>query len=351
MTRTTEPNMRALQLVAWGKPPELREVPIPTPGPGEVVLAIAGAGACHSDLHLMEWPAGMLSWPLPFTLGHENAGRVARLGAGVTGLREGDAVLVYGPWGCGACRACRLGRENYCERASTIAAAGGGLGRDGGMADYMLVPSARHLVPLGALDPVSAAPIADAALTPYHAIASVREALYPGSTAVVIGCGGLGQMAIQLLAATTAATIVAVDRDHAKLERARALGAHAAIPVGDDAVAAVRRELGGGAAVVLDMVGSDATLALGAKVLRERGHLVLVGLAGGTLPVSFFGLPYGASIATSYWGTVTELYELVALARSGAIHLDVERFALADALGAYTRLREGRVAGRAVVVP
>ena len=334
--------MKALRLTSWGKRAELCDVPKPQPGPGQVLIEIAGAGACHSDLHLMDWPEGTLPWKVPFTLGHENAGRVAELGAGVTGFKVGQSVLVYGPWGCGVCRECRLGRENYCENAASISGSGGGLGIDGGMAEYMLVPSARLLIPLGALDPVEAAPLADAALTPYHAIQSVRDRLQPGSTAIVIGIGGLGQMAVQLLKATTGAKIVAVDQDDKKLEIAKSLGA--------DVIARTTDKLAG-ADVVLDNVGSDATLALGAKALKMRGKLVLIGLAGGGYPVNFFSVPYGASVSTSYWGTATELMELVALAQQKKIRMDVTRFPLARALDAYDQLRRGEIRGRAVVTP
>lgn len=344
--------MKAFQLVSWGKPAELRETSIPQPGPGEVLIKVAGAGACHSDLHLMDWPEGKLPWKVPFTLGHENAGWVHAVGAGVTSFSIGDAVLVYGPWGCGACRTCRLGRENYCERAASIPASGGGLGVDGGIAEYMLVPSTRLLIPIGDLDPVQAAPLADAALTPYHAIAKSRDKLHPGSTAVVIGIGGLGQMGVQLLKATTAARVIAVDTDDKKLEAARRFGADVVIRSDDKAIAAIRAETGGiGADVVLDMVGADATLAIAARSLRSEGRLVIIGLAGGALPVSFFGVPYGAEVATSYWGTVTELIELVALARAGRIKLEVETFPLEQAAQVYDRLRRGEIRGRAVIVP
>jgi propanol-preferring alcohol dehydrogenase len=93
--------MKAYQLVAWQQPPELREVPVPEPGPGQVLIKVGGAGACHSDLHLMEWPEGAMPFPLPFTIGHENAGWIEAIGAGVEGFAAGDAVAVYGPWGCG----------------------------------------------------------------------------------------------------------------------------------------------------------------------------------------------------------------------------------------------------------
>lgn len=344
--------MKALRLTRWGNPAELREIAIPEPGPGQVLLEIAGAGACHSDLHLMDWPEGKLPWKLPFTLGHENAGWVEQVGAGVATVRKGDAVLVYGPWGCGSCRPCRLGRENYCEHAAELGAAGGGLGLDGGMAEYMLVPSARFLVPLGELDPVQAASLTDAALTPYHAIAKSRDRLPPGATAVVIGIGGLGQMGIQLLKATTGAQVIALDKDERKLESARKLGADIVLRSDGGAVDAIRKATSGvGAELVLDMVGADATLAIGAKILCAEGRLAIIGLAEGTLPVNFFALPYGAEIATSYWGTVTELIELVALARARKIRVDVEEFALDQATEVYARLRRGEIRGRAVIVP
>ena len=344
--------MKALRLTRWGKPAELREIPVPEPGPGEVLVKIGGAGACHSDLHLMDWPEGLFPWPVPFTLGHENAGWIHEVGAGVTSVRKGDAVIVYGSWGCGRCRPCRLGRENYCERAAEIGVFGGGLGRDGGMAEYMLVPSARLVVPIGDLDPALAAPLADAALTPYHAIARSRALLHPGAAVVVIGVGGLGQMAIQLLALTTGARLIAVDTSERKLELARGLGADVVVRSDDDAADAIRRATDGvGAELVLDNVGSDATLAMGVKALRSEGRLLIIGLAGGSFATSFFGLPFGAQIATSYWGTLPELIDLVALARTGRLRLDVERFSLDDAPQVYERLRRGEIRGRAVITP
>jgi propanol-preferring alcohol dehydrogenase len=344
--------MRALQLIAWGQLPEFREVPVPEPGPGQVLVRVAGAGACHSDLHLMELPEGIIPYDPPFTLGHENTGHVAALGAGVTGWREGDAVAIYGPWGCGRCRSCRLSFENYCEHASEIRGAGGGLGLDGGMAEYVLVPSARLLVPLGDLDPVEAAPLGDAALTPYHAIARSRAALVPGTTALVIGVGGLGHMAIQILRALTPARVVAIDANPAKVELARELGADDAWVATDDVVAQLRAATNGaGAELVVDFVGNDATLTTAAQSVRLGGDLTIVGLGFGTVPVNLATVPFEASVQTTYWGSLVELTEVLALARAGRLRAHVERFALDDALTAYTRLREGSVAGRAVVVP
>jgi len=344
--------MLAFQLPAWQQPPVLRDVPVPEPRAGEVLLKVAGAGACHSDLHLMEWPAGRLPFDPPFTLGHENAGWIEALGDGVERLEIGEPVLVYGPWGCGRCAACRRSAENYCERAGEIGVMGGGLGRDGGMAEYLLVPSPRLLLPLGDLDPRDAAPLTDAALTPYHAIKRSLHKLVPGSHAVVIGAGGLGHMAIQLLAALAPGRIVAVDRAHDKLALARDVGADVTVQAGEDAAEQIREATHGrGAELVLDLVGSDDTLALAAQVGRPEGDLALVGLAGGTYPLSFFSQPYELSIATTYWGSAIELMEVIELARAGTIDARVERYPLDQAADVYERLRRGEIDGRAVVCP
>jgi len=348
-----EIGMQALQLTGWKRPGELVEVDVPEPGPGQVLLRIGGAGACHSDLHLMhDFEAGIVPWNPPFTLGHENAGWVEALGAGVHGVEVGEPVAVYGPWGCGRCRRCAQGMENYCERPEVVGAAAGGLGADGGMAEYMLVPSVRHLVGIGDLDPVAAAPLTDAGLTPYHAVKRALPLLVPGSTAVVIGAGGLGHLAVQMLRALSPATVVAVDRRPEAVALAESVGAHAGVVADDGAADAIRDLSGGqGADLVLDVVGADETLALGASVARPMGQLTIVGIAGGTLPISFFGIPYEVSVATTYWGSLPELQEVLALAQAGAISAHVQRFSLHDAPTAYERLAAGQIEGRAVIVP
>jgi propanol-preferring alcohol dehydrogenase len=348
-----EDRMKALRLTAWQQDPELVEVADPEPGPGEVVIRIGGAGACHSDLHLMhDFQPGILPWGPPFTLGHENAGWVDALGAGVSGFEVGEPVAVYGPWGCGRCHRCRQGMENYCERQAEIGPAGGGLGRDGGMAPRMLVPSSRLLVPLGNLDPAEAAPLTDAALTPYHAVKRSLPLLIPGSTAVVIGAGGLGHMAVQILRELCAATVIVVDKRQEALDLATDIGAHHGVLAGDGAADEIRQlTRGRGADAVIDIVGADQTLALGGAVTRPLGHLTIVGIAGGTLPVSFFGIAYEVSIATTYWGSLPELMEVIALASAGRIQAHVRRFSLDDATAAYQAMRDGTLDGRAVIVP
>lgn len=349
--------MLALRLTAWKTPPELVEVDEPEPGPGDVVIRVGGAGACHSDLHLMhDFDEGLLPWGPPFTLGHENAGWVHAIGEGVHSFAEGDAVAVYGPWGCGRCTRCLAGLETYCLDPASAPApgGGGGLGMDGGMAAYMRVVDAeRHLLALpDGLEPAQAAPLTDAALTPHHAIQRSRHLLTPGSHTVVIGVGGLGGMAVQLLKATSATTVIAVDTSPAALERAAANGADATVRSSADAAEEIRALTGGaGAALVLDCVGADPTLALAAEVVGVLGDLTIVGIGGGTLGVSFFSVPYEASIQTTYWGSRQELAEVLDLAARGLITPTVTTFGLDEAVEAYRMLADGEIRGRAVIVP
>ena len=344
--------MRAVQLVRWQAEPELREIEVPEPAPGEVLVKILGAGLCHSDIHVMEFPEGTVPWTLPFTLGHENAGTVAALGDGVTGFDIGDAVVIYGPRGCGTCRECVRGGENLCLRAAGLAGRGFGLGFDGGLADYLVVPSPRLLVPIGDLDPVQAAPLTDAALSPYSAIKRELWRLTPGRVVVVIGVGGLGHVAVQILHALSAARIVAIDPREGSRVRALAAGAHVALDAAGLDSGDVRAEAGPeGAAVVFDFVGNQQTVELAAAVLSTGGHASIVGVGGGTFPLAFGKVPLGASASRPTWGSLPELHEVVALARSGAIEIEVEELRLEDAIAGYRRLGNGEIAGRAVVVP
>jgi propanol-preferring alcohol dehydrogenase len=348
--------MKALRLREWLGRPVFEDVPVPSPGIGEVLVRVEGAGACHSGLHLMyEFPPGTVPWSPPFTLGHENAGWVHEVGEGVRELEVGQPVAVVGAWGCGRCSRCRVGYETYCDRPdlAPVPGGGGGLGLDGGMAEFLLVPSARHLVPLpDGLDPVRAAPLTDAGLTPYHAVRRSREKLTPGAVALVIGVGGLGHLGIQVLRATTGARVIAVDSRESARELAKRSGADLVIAAGESASEEVREATHGlGADVVLDFVGSEETLRLAAQSARMMADLTIVGLGGGTLPVSFFGIPYEVSVQTAYWGNRAELVEVLDLAARGLLHAEITRFELGQAEQAYEQLRSGVVDGRVVVVP
>lgn len=344
--------MKALQYRTIGARPEVVEIETPEPGPGQVRLKVTAAGACHSDEFVMSLPEEAYIYGLPLTLGHEGAGVVDKLGAGVTQVAEGESVIVYGPWGCGACYRCAQGKENYCERAAELGIAPPGLGAPGAMAEYLIVDSPRHLVPLGDLDPVANVALTDAGLTPYHAIKSSLAKLVPGSVAVAIGAGGLGHVGIQILRAITPATVVALDLAEDKLELAREVGAHHAFLSDDQAVADVERLTGGrGAAAVFDFVGNQPTMDLGKDMIGVEGDQVLVGVGSGSLPVGFLDRPFESAVRAPYWGPRAELFEVLDLARSGAIAVETDVYSLDDAPEAYEKLHAGELRGRAVIVP
>ncbi len=344
--------MKAIQYRTIGAGPELVEIPTPEPGPGQIRLKVTAAGLCHSDWFIMGLPAEQYVYGLPLTLGHEGAGVVDKLGEGVEGIELGGSYAIYGPWGCGRCHACAQGAENYCPNAAALGIAPPGLGAPGAMAEYVIVDDARHLVPLGDLDPVEVVSLTDAGLTPYHAIQSSRDKLVAGSTAVVIGAGGLGHVGIQILRAVTSATIIALDISEEKLDLAREVGAHHALLSAPEAVAQIRELTGGrGAEVVLDFTGVQPTLDIARQVVAIDGDIQIVGIGGGLLPTGFFSTPFGASVRAPYWGTRSELIEVFGLARAEAVSVHVERYPIDEGVSAYERLHHGQVRGRAVVVP
>ncbi len=346
--------MRALQLTGPGTL-ELREVPVPSIGPDDLLLRVGAAGICHSDLHVLEIPFRLREDPL--TLGHEVAGAVVAIGDRVTGREVGDRGVVYLCWSCGECRECVRGNENVCLAAGRTAMPPcPGLGPDGGMAEYIRIP-ATAFVPIGELDFAQAAPLADAALTSYHAIDGARDQLRPGATAVVIGVGGLGHVAVQILAATTAARVLAVDVSEDKLAVASTCGADEGLLADAGTAAAILDLTGGrGAEAVFDFVGAEQTARLAVECVAPNGAYRMVGLGGGApeltaAPAGGPGWPWGATVRKSYGGTKSDLIESVALARSGRLRVEVETFALDDGREALDRLADGRIRGRAVLIP
>jgi len=349
---TTPDTMQALRLVAWGEEPELVCVPVPQPGPGELLLRVGAAGLCHSDLHVID-SGGRLPYSLPFTLGHEVAGTVHAVGAGVTSAWLGEPVAVHGVWSCGLCRRCRQGRENACLRLT--GPVGCGLGYDGGLAEFMLVPSEHFLVRTNGLPAQEVAPLTDAGLTAYHAVAANLDVITDEAVVLVVGIGGLGHLAIQVLRSLCSATIVAVDpRDSA---RALALRHGAEVVVADLALVAAALDdravdAEGGLDLILDFVGSAATLTGSAGQLAPGGRMVVVGSAGGDLVASKAGdLPRGWQLSAPFWGTRSDLEAVVALAAQGDLAAESETGSLTDAPELYRRLRRGEIRGRAVVVP
>ena len=342
--------MKAVQYREIGKGPEVVEIDKPEPTAGQIRLKVTAAGLCHSDWFLMNLPEEQYIYGLPLTLGHEGTGVVDKLGEGVEGVNIGDPYAIYGPWGCGLCHACSQGAENYCPHAAELGITPPGLGAPGAMAEFVIVDDKRHLVPLGDLDPVQTVSLTDAGLTPYHAIVAAIHKLTPGSTAVVIGVGGLGHVGVQILRTLTQATIIALDVTEEKLELASKVGAHHTVISSEGAVDKVRELTGGyGAEAVFDFVGAPPTTELARQMVAINGFIHIVGIGGGTLQTGMFSTPFGASVRAPYWGTRSELMEVLDLARSGALTVHVEQFAIEDAVEAYHKLHEGTVSGRAVI--
>ncbi|MFE3002061.1 NAD(P)-dependent alcohol dehydrogenase [Nocardia sp. NPDC059246] len=341
--------MRAVQLTAPGRI-AIQQVPIPELGHRDVLVRVAGAGLCHSDLHVLRHPR----YALPMTLGHEVAGYVESTGPDVSEFAGGEDVLVYLVWSCGTCRPCREGRENVCaaQKRGAVPPAPG-LGPDGGMAEYIKV-DVRYLERLGGVSPLLAAPLADAGLTSYHAIDDVRHLLTSGSSAVVIGVGGLGHVGLQILRAVTGARIIAVDNSQPQLDLARALGADAALNNSQDVARAVLEFTDGyGADAVFDFVGLQATVDLACRVVAPGGAIRLIGLAGGTLSYETAGVtvPWGVDVKRSYAGTRADLRNVIELARQEKIRIETRTYKLDDAQTAFDDLARGSIVGRAVLVP
>lgn len=337
--------MKATRFTEVGKPIQLEELPDPEVGPTDVLVRVAGAGVCHSDLHVIDGEVNVRQRPI--TLGHENAGVIEAVGAQVTDLQPGDGVAVFGAWGCGACPQCERGEDNLCLRPVFP-----GVTVDGGWAEKLLVPHPRNLVKLEGLDPVIAAPLTDAALTPYRAVRKLLSRLGPGRTLAVIGVGGLGHMALQIVRALApATTVVAVDLSEDKLAMATELGADHCVAAAADVGATIQALTGGGADAVIDFVGNDASLANAAASLAVGGKLVIVGIAGGTLNFSFWKMPLECEVTTSIWGNRQELKEVLALARRGLIQPHIERQPLEAINDVIARLHAGGVRGRVVLTP
>lgn len=344
--------MRAYRVHDWKTDARFEDVPRPEPGPGEVLIKIAGAGVCFSDLHVVhdwspETTPQVAGWEMPWTLGHENAGWIE---GGDRSFEQGTPVVVNSLWNCGHCRPCRIGATNYCETPRPQGGSGG-FGMDGGMADYLVAPS-HCVVPLESLDPADAAPFTDAGLTSYHAVKQVLPLLQPGTAAVVIGVGGLGHLAVELLRELSGARIIAVDRSKAALELAAERGADLCLPSDETTVDEIKKATGGlGATAVLDVVGIDATLRMAVGCLRRMGRVVMVGIGGGSYPLGYTSIPAGASIMATLGGSNAELAEVVALAEAGRVRAHTTRFPLDEAPAVFAKLDKGEITGRAVLVP
>src|ERR687889_972658 len=351
--------MRAARITQVNEPLQIQELKTSKPTGSQVLIKVQSSGVCHSDIHLWEGgyqgPEGTFlkttdrGVKYPLTPGHEIAGVIDSLGDQAEGFSKNEKVLVY-PWiGEGLCPACRIGEENLCDKPRSL-----GIYTDGGYSDYVLVPSYKYLVKIGEeLDTDTSAPLSCSALTAYGAVKNAN--LKPDDNVVVVGAGGLGLMAIQLAKAITGSRIIAMDLDDEKLKAAKENGAANTInSKKEDPVKAIMELTGNmGADAVIDFVNASKTVETDMQLLRRRAKLVLVGLFGGELKLNLVSMPTKAyKLIGSYTGSITDLVQLVSLAKRGVIRPIISnRFKLNQATEALTMLKNGKILGRGIINP
>ena len=341
--------MRAVRVVGYHQDLELTEIDKPeVSGPFDVIVRIGGAGVCRTDLHILEgqW-APKTNVPLPYTIGHENAGWVDSIGSAVTNVKVGDKVIMHPLITCGLCRACRFGDDVHCENSQFP-----GIDTDGGYAEYLRT-SARSVVKIDdSLEPADVAALADAGLTAYHAAAKAARKLRAGDRCVMIGAGGLGHIGIQVLKALSPADLIVVDRNPDALTLAREIGADITIVADGTEVQQVLDLTGGhGAEVVIDFVGEGGSTAKGLDMTRRAGDYHVVGYGENVDIATIDIISTERNIIGNLVGSYNDLVELMALAARGKVTLHTATYALDDFQQAIDDLDAGKVRGRAILGP
>jgi len=344
--------MLSWEIVEHGKPLQKAVKETPKPQGTEVLMRITRSGVCHSDIHIWEGYFDLGGGKRfyvkergcvpPFTPGHEPFGVVEALGPRARGVKVGQKKLIY-PWiGCGKCAVCKAGQDNYCVSGSRFL----GVNRPGAYSTHVLVPDPKYLLDTAGIDDSFAATLACSAVTAYSA-ANKLPKLDKGDTVAVLGCGGLGLIAISVLKARSKAAIVGCDIDDAKLAAAKKLGAKKTV----DTRAADALQQMQGIAAAIDFVGSPATASLGIAALRKGGRYVLCGLYGGELTHPLPPIAQRAiGIVGSYVGSLQELKEVVALAKKRKIRpTPIETRSAEQANTALEELKAGKVLGRIVL--
>jgi len=353
--RDDRPHMTSYAIVSWGAPLQERIAPIPEPRGTEVLVRVERCGVCHSDVHIRTGGFDLgngrairyadIGVALPFTMGHEIVGSVAALGPSAEGPPVGSPIVVY-PWtGCGECAVCLEGRDIDCERNISL-----GTRRNGGFAEYAIVPHGRYLLDYGALDPNLAATCACSGLSAYSALRKLPP-LSANDSLLIIGAGGLGLAATGLAKIMTPARIVVADSDASKLAAAATAGAHSTCHSAGDGAADGLVELAGSKfRGVIDFVGAPGTVRLALDVAAKGASIVVVGLFGGSLDLSTALLPMrNVSLRGSYVGSLDEmraLLELLAGLESYAVPIATRPMSEIDAT--LDDLHAGRIVGRVV---
>ncbi|MGO9499354.1 MAG: NAD(P)-dependent alcohol dehydrogenase [Solirubrobacteraceae bacterium] len=342
--------MKAARLHAYHEPLKLEEIDEPKiTGPLDVIVRMGAAGLCRTDLHIQEgqW-AEKSQVVLPYTPGHENAGWIHEIGSGVTNVAVGDTVIVHPFIACGLCGPCRRGNDMHCLNGSFP-----GINRDGGFANF-LQTSARSVVKLApTLEPKDIAALADAGLTAIHAVKKAIPVLEPGTTAVVIGAGGLGHIGIQCLKAMTSAQIIVVDPSEKALALAGELGADHTVKVeGSKHVDMVKEMTDGlGAEAIIDFVGEKGAIEDGIAMVRDGGFYYVIGYGENINIPTIDVISREISFIGNLVGTYADLEELMTLTAQGQVTLHTSTYPLDAINDAMADLDGGRLQGRGILIP
>lgn len=349
--------MISYQLSDYGHPLRRVESATPSPEGEQILLRVTASGVCHSDVHLCEGHFDLgegqrldlsKGRDLPLTLGHEIVGEVVATGSAAVGVTVGDHRVVY-PWvGCRECDRCTSGDEHLCGRPQAL-----GVVRDGGFAEYVVVPHARYLFDYGEVDDRVACTYACSGLTAYSALLKVRDQV-TGGTLLVVGAGGVGLAAVVMVRALMDTKVVVVDIDETRRQAALEAGADVVIdPTADEAVSLVRQVDRNGVRAAIDFVGSADTAGFALRLLGQGGLLIVVGLFGGALKVRLPLLPLRQlTLRGSYVGSLAEMSALTTLARAGKIPpIPLSDRSLDEAQPALDDLAAGRAVGRIILHP
>ena len=332
--------MRAAVVPALGQPLEIRDVPVPEPDTGQVLVRIEASGLCHTDIHAArgDWP---VKPKIPLIPGHEGVGTVVSVADDVDPALVGTRVAL--PWlghACGSCRYCVGGWETYCTAPAYT-----GYTMDGSYAEYA-IGFASHAVPVpDGVSSLDAAPLTCAGVTTYKALKVAKP--QPNETAMIVGIGGLGHLALQY-ARIFGTTTGAVDVEDAKLELAKELGADHVIDARGDQAAALAAI--GGVDVAVVTVPSPAAMRAAHAALNPNGRLVLVGLPADNrleLPV-FETVLKGISVIGSLVGTRNDLADCFALHAQGHTRVITQTRRLEDVNECFEEVLAGQVPARLV---
>ncbi|HEX3316439.1 MAG TPA: NAD(P)-dependent alcohol dehydrogenase [Solirubrobacteraceae bacterium] len=340
--------MIAARLHRYRDPLTVESVPEPAvTDPHDVIVRLGGAGLCRTDLHIQEgqW-AEKSGVELPYTLGHENAGWVHEIGSAVSNVEVGDTVILHPLVTCGLCRACRDGDDVHCENNLFP-----GISVDGGFAD-LLKTSARSVIKLDpSLEPKDIAALADAGLTAIHAVKKAIEILHPGTSAVVIGAGGLGHIGIQCLKAMTPAEIIVLDPSEKALALAGEIGADSTVQVDGKQVDTVLEMTDGkGAQAIIDFVGEKGAIEDGVAMLRDAGSYYVIGYGENINVPTIDIISREINFIGNLVGSYNDLADLMTLTAQGKVTLHTSTYPLDAVNDAMADLDQGRLQGRGILI-